>query len=222
MQTLYHLWLDPECRKIRLVLAEKGMEVNLITEEIWERREDFLALNPACEVPVLLTGEGHPLADSGAIAEFLEEVRPEPALLPGEAEDRAEIRRLVAWFDRKMARESTLPLIEERVMKRFLGMGEPDSHAIRAGLANLHIHLDYIGWLAERRSWLAGSEFSLADCAAGAHLSCLDYIGDVPWDEHPGAHDWYSRIKSRPSFRTLLSDLIPGLPPPKHYADLDF
>jgi glutathione S-transferase len=82
--------------------------------------------------------------------------------------------------------------------------------------------LDYIGYLTEQRRWIAGDELTLADITAAAHLSCVDYLGDVPWSDHPNAKDWYARIKSRPSFRPLLGDHIPGAPPPPHYADLDF
>ena len=191
-------------------------------EKIWERRTDFLALNPAGDVPVLIEPDGLVIADSGAIIEFLEETRPDPPLLSGGPAARAEIRRLCAWFDHKFRTEVTSNLVGEKIDKRFLGLGQPSSDAIRAGLANIHYHLDYIGYLAERRNWLAGPEFSVADMAAAAHLSCVDYIGDVPWDDHPEARDWYTRIKSRRSFRSLLSDHIPGAPPPKHYADLDF
>ena len=88
--------------------------------------------------------------------------------------------------------------------------------------ANIHTHMDYISYLVERRKWLAGHEFSLADITAAAHLSTLDYIGDVPWKDHESAKGWYARIKSRPSFRPLLGDRIPSAPPPSHYADLDF
>jgi glutathione S-transferase len=112
--------------------------------------------------------------------------------------------------------------VGEKIMKRFLRAGTPDSRAIRAGKTNVHTHLDYIGWLTERRNWLAGEALSVADIAAAAHLSCLDYLGDVPWEDHPAAKDWYARIKSRPSFRPILADHLPGEPPPKHYADLDF
>jgi glutathione S-transferase len=122
----------------------------------------------------------------------------------------------------KFHHEVTANLVDEKIMKRFLGLGEPDSGAIRAGNKNIHYHLDYIGYLTERRRWIAGDELSLADLAAAAHLSCVDYLGDVPWDDHLPAKDWYARIKSRPSFRSLLGDHIPGAPPPKHYADLDF
>ena len=136
--------------------------------------------------------------------------------------ERAEVRRLVAWFDGKFAHEVTDNLVGEKVMKRFLGFGEPDSAAIRAGHANIRTHLDYIAFLIERRSWLAGERLSLADIAAAAHISCVDYLGDVPWADHEAAKDWYARIKSRPSFRPLLADAIPGLAPSKVYADLDF
>ena len=128
----------------------------------------------------------------------------------------------MSWFDRKFDREVTDPLVGEKVMKRFLGLGEPNSRTVRAGLANIHQHLDYIAYLMERRKWLAGDHLSLADLAAAAHISVVDYLGDVPWADHEGAKDWYARIKSRPSFRPLLADHIPGIPPPKHYADLDF
>ncbi len=222
MRLLYHVALCPFSRKIRVVLHEKGLEFRLQVEKVWDRRPQFLALNPAGQVPVLVEDEGPVLAESSAIAEYLEEIRPKPALLGGDALARAEVRRLVLWFDLKFDREVTRNLVGEKLMKRFLGLGQPNSAAIRAGSANLPIHLDYVTYLTERRTWLAGERLSLADIAAAAHLSCLDYIGDVPWDDYPAVKEWYARIKSRPSFRPLLADHIAGLPPPKHYADLDF
>jgi glutathione S-transferase len=222
MRLLYHIWLSPACRKIRIVLAEKSLDFTMKVERVWERRPEFLALNPSGEVPVLIEPDGSVLADSWAIAEFLDEVYRDKLLLGLNPVDRAEVRRLVAWFDIKMNIEVTENLVGEKMMKRFLGFGEPNSLAIRAGKANLGHHLDYIGWLVERRRWLAGEHFSLADVSAAAHLSALDYIGDVPWDEYESAKEWYARVKSRPSFRGVLADHIPGAPPPKHYADLDF
>ena len=222
MLTLYHLWLSPFCRKVRVALAEKGVDFSLAVEKVWERREGFVELNPACEVPVLVEADGTVLADSNAICEYLEETRPDNRLIGFDPYVRAETRRLIAWFDMKFNNEVSRYLIEEKFMKRFMAMGEPDSQAIRAGSSNIGYHLEYIAYLIERRKWLAGDEFSLADIAAGAHLSSLDYLGAIPWDDHPAAKDWYARIKSRPSFRALLLDSIPGLLPPKHYADLDF
>jgi len=221
MLTLYHLWLSPVSRAVRVVAAEKGVAIELQVEPVWERRPEFLALNPAGDVPVLVDGDGFALS-GGAIAEYLDETVPAPPLIGADALERAEVRRLIAWFDGKFAREVTDNLVGEKVLKRFLGFGEPDSAAIRAGHANIRTHLDYIAFLIERRTWLASERLSLADIAAAAHLSCVDYLGDVPWADHEAAKDWYARIKSRPSFRPLLADAIPGLAPSKVYADLDF
>ncbi len=222
MLALHHFWLCPFSRKVRVVLGEKDVPFNLVFEKYWERPEAFLALNPAGQVPVLVDDDGIALADSNAICEYLDERYPDRPLIGFDARARAETRRLVAWFDGKFFEEVTRTVVDEKVLKRFMRMGHPDSGAIRAGQQNLGYHLDYIGWLTERRNWLAGDDFGLADVAAAAHLSCVDYLGDVPWSGHEAAKDWYARVKSRPSFRTLLADHIPGLAPPKHYADLDF
>jgi len=222
MRTLYHLWLSPMSRKVRLVLGEKKLPFELRFERTWERRPEFLAMNPAGKVPVLEDEDGAVVADSYAIVEYLEERYPEPSLLGKTAAERAETRRLAAWFDTLFDREVTSNLVNEKVFKKFLKMGQPDSEAIRRACENIRAHLDYIGQLAEQRNWLAGESVSLADLAAGAHLSACDYLGDVPWSKFPGAKTWYARLKSRPSFRPLLSDYIPGLPPPRNYADLDF
>ena len=222
MRTLYHLWLSPSSRKVRLMLAEKKLDFDMKIERTWERRDEFLSLNPTGKVPVLIDEDGSVIADSSVICEYLDERHPEPRLIGRGALARAETRRLVAWFDEKFRVEVSDNLIGEKVIKKFLGLGEPSVEAIRAGLANLKTHLDYISWLADSRNWLAGDDLSLADLAAAAHLSAIDYLGDVPWEDFPRAKDWYVRIKSRPSFRPLLKDRIPGLTPPKHYANLDF
>ncbi|MFO1105639.1 MAG: glutathione S-transferase family protein [Amaricoccus sp.] len=221
MRRLYHLPLSPFCRKIRLVLAEKKIEVELVEELPWERRMDYLRMNPAGKVPVLKIGD-LVLADSGAIFEYLEEVQPDPPLLPRKPADRAEARRLVAWFDDKFHQEVTANLLYERVNKKLMKAGYPESEKIKAGLRNIKYHLDYIGWLIDHRRWLAGDTMTIADFAAAAHLSCLDYVGDVDWSRSAGLHEWYSKIKSRPAFRSILADLVPGFTPPQHYADLDF
>jgi glutathione S-transferase len=222
MRVLYHLWMSPTCRKVRVVLREKQLDFEMRAENIWERRPEFLALNPAGDIPVLVESDGMAISGGDAISEFLDEVHPDPSLIGRQALARAEVRRLVHWFDDKFDREVTENLVGEKMMKRYLGRGAPDGAAVRAGHTNIHHHLDYIGYLTERRRWLAGDDFSLADIAAAAHLSCVDYLGDVPWNDHEDAKDWYARVKSRPSFRTILEDNIPGAPPQKHYANLDF
>lgn len=222
MRTLFHLWLHPFSRKVRIVLSEKQLDYELKLEKVWERRTEFLALNPAGDVPVLVEPDGTTLANSSVICEYLEEVYPSVNLLGPDAVQKAETRRLVSWFDVKFNREVTENLVGEKLMKRFLKLGEPHGPSIRAGHANIHYHLDYIGFLTEKRNWLAGDDFSLADIAAASHISAVDYIGDVPWEDHKTAHEWYSRIKSRPSFRPLLEERIPGFVPAGHYENVDF
>ncbi|WP_373086680.1 glutathione S-transferase family protein [Sneathiella sp.] len=222
MRTLYHFWISPACRKVRLALDEKCLKFELKVEKPWERRPGFMARNPAGEVPILIDENDALLADSTAICEYLEETYEDVPLLPDDRAGRAEVRRLVGWFDRKFYTEVTDNLVEEKIMKRLTKSGTPNTAAIRAGHHNIHYHLEYITYLVERRSWLGGDDYSLADIAAAAQLSSVDYLGDVPWEQHPVAKVWYARAKSRPSFRGILADNLPGMPAPKHYADLDF
>lgn len=221
MIRLYHVPLSPFCRKVRLSLAEKRLEVELVEEKYWERDPDFIRRNPAGKVPVLKI-DGVTLAESTPICEYIEEVYPSPPLLPRDPVKRHEVRRLVGWFDDKFHAEVTSKLLYERVNKKITKEGYPDSGNVKAGARAIKFHLEYLGWLLDERRWLAGSELSLADFAAAAHLSSLDYISDVDWTLSPTVRDWYAKIKSRPAFRSLLADNVPGFPAPAHYADLDF
>lgn len=218
---LYHFALSPFSRKVRLTLAEKRIEVQLVEERYWEQDGDFLRRNPAGKVPILKMGS-RSFVESTAICEYLEETVPQPALLPTSPEDRYEVRRLVGWFDDKFNDEVTSKLLGERVFRKLMGTGYPDSTNVKAGARAIKFHLDYMAWLLESRRWLAGNEMSFADFAAAAHLSCLDYISDVDWNRSEVVKDWYAKIKSRPAFRSILADQVPGFPPPGHYADLDF
>lgn len=225
MRRLHHFVLSPFCRKVRLVLGEKKLTFELVAERPWERRAEFLALNPLAQVPVMIEESGVVISDSTAITEYFEEVHSQPPLLPSRPAERAEVRRLVALADQLFFTEVSGPLIREKVLKRF-GWAQaqdtsPDIAAIRSAVEALRRHLAFIGDLAEKRGWLAGS-LSLADFAVAAHILCLDYLGDVAWENVPQVREWYARTKSRPCFRPLLTDHLPGMPPPRHYANLDF
>jgi len=222
MRVLYHLPLSPFSRKVRLVLTEKRLPFELLAEKVWERRPEYLELNPANTVPTLREPNGLVIADSGVICEYLDEAYPDLPLMGRSLADRVEVRRLAAWFDGKFAQEVTANLLGEKFMKRLTGRGNPDGGAIRTGYANLRSHMAYIGWLAETRKWLAGNTLSVADFACASHLSALDFASDVDWSLSAPAREWYARMKSRPSFRAILADRVAGVTPPAHYADLDF
>ena len=221
MATLYHVPLSPFCRKVRLSLAEKKIDCELIEERYWEQEPDFLRRNPAGKVPVLKI-DGMIMSESAAICEYLEEAYPEMPLMPKDPVGRYEVRRLVGWFDDKFHHEVTSKLVYERVNKKVMKQGYPDSKNVKAGSKMIKYHLDYLTWLLDQRRWLAGDVMTLADFAAAAHLSSLDYISDVDWNRSEVVKDWYAKIKSRPAFRNILADQVPGFLPPPHYADLDF
>ena len=227
MPKLHHFPLDPFARRIRLALAEYGVAGLLAEEKPWEPSGELLMINPAGTLPVLIDDDGAVVSGLEALTEYLEETRFEKlALIPGNARERAEIRRLTGWFDTTFYAEVSEPVLTEKIVRRFMprerGGGPPDMGRVRRGLDRLKAHLDYVGALADDRKWLAGDQLSNADLAAAAHLSSIDYLGDVPWIDFPVAKAWYQRIKSRPSFRPLLADTVRGMLPPVAYADLDF
>lgn len=232
MATLIHYPLCPFSRSIRLALAECDIEAQLEMEKPWEWNGDFLSVNPAGTLPVLRDDDEVTVCGAYAISEYLADTEADEtedmrafAFFPGDEVERAEVRRLVDWFHIKFNDEVSTYLLGEKLYRRFdpeRGGGAPDMDLVRAGQANLRYHLGYIGHLTMARNWLAGEYLSFADLAAAAHLSCIDYLGDVPWHEAEAAKDWYARIKSRRSFRTLLTDRVPALKPPDHYADPDF
>jgi glutathione S-transferase len=228
MPKLYHSPLDPASRRIRLAMAEYGIDLELIEERPGQPSDTLNELNPAGLTPVLIDDDRSIVSGVEALGEYLEETRgsPKTTLLGRTPTERAETRRLVAWFDRKFNAEVSEPLLTEKLVRRFLprerGGGPPDMARVRGAQANIRMHLEYISTLADERNWLAGANLSLADFAAAAHLSCLDFLGEVPWASAGSAKIWYQRIKSRPSFRPLLTDYVRGLTPPPNYVDLDF
>jgi glutathione S-transferase len=229
MFTLFHHPFCPHSRFVRLILGEHGLDVRLVEERVWERHEEFLALNPAGTTPVLLD-EKQAVPGPAIIAEYIDETLGDETaqrrLLPRTMADRIEVRRLMAWFNEKFFEEATHPLVTERIYKRFMseehGGGAPAADVIRAAKTNVRYHLAYVGWLAQRRNFLAGDHLTYADLAAAAHISVIDYLGDVPWIEDDAAKVWYARVKSRPSFRPLLSEWLAGVPASSTYVDLDF
>lgn len=220
-RTLHHFPFDPASRQARLALGEKKLAFAESVVRYWEQPEEFRRLNLSGIPPVLVEG---PLVvcELPAVLGHVEEQHDGVSLIPVTAIERAEMRRLQQWFDRKFMFEVDGPILFERMEKRLQGLGAPEAGPLRQGREALRWHLGYIETLASGRNWLAGDTLSFADLAAAAHLSVLDYFGEAPWAQFPAAKTWYMRIKSRPSFRPLLSDRLPGVAPVGHYCDLDF
>jgi len=226
VERMWHLYQFPLCpfsRKVRFLMAEKGIIYELVRESPWEARDEFLDLNPAGMTPVLVADDSAAtLVDSQAICEYFEETIEHFPLISGSTLARAEIRRLVAWFDQIVYRDVVAPLLNERMIKRIVSRASPDGGALRDAMRKANTHMDYMDYLLDHRSWLAGGTMTLADLAAAAHRSAISYLGDGPWKQDNAAKAWYARVKSRPSFRPLLSEWLAGVPASRTYVDLDF
>lgn len=228
MRIVHHYPLCPYSRKVRLCLTEKKLDFTSEIENFWEKKPDYLKINPQGYVPALVDLNGSIILDSNAITEYLEEAYPDRKLYPEELLARAEVRRLINWFDTRFANEVSLVLLWEKVIKsqyaKVNGQKSeaPNSALIRHLKSVLANYMEYIAWLVDRRNWLAGDHFSMADITVAAHLSTVDYFGDVNWDKFESVKNWFMRIKSRPSYRNLLNDKIPSLAPAAHYTELDF
>jgi len=223
MWQLYQFPLCPFSRKVRLTMAEKGLAVELVRVSPWQDDDDFADLTPARQTPVLVeAAKGVVLIDSTAICEYFEETVDRAPMIPGTAVNRAEIRRLVSWFDIKLYQDAVAPLMHERMLKRLITREPPDAQALRRAMTAIDGHLDYLDYLLDHRRWLAGPALTLADLTAAAQLSVADYLGGIDWRGHKQTVDWYAVIKSRPSFRPLLGERMEVIMPPKHYDQPDF
>lgn len=221
MVLLVHHSISPQSRKVRLIMAEKKMLFVLKEEEPWQISGNILELNPAGDLPVLVF-DGNVISGNYAVTEYLEESNPQYRLLPENVKDRAEVRRIMDWFDVKFYNEVYKYIVAEKIIKRFQLRQAPNSKILKAGLNNLKFHMEYVDYLADRNSYLGGKSMTLADLTVAAHLSVIDYLGDIPWGDYKNAKVWYAKMKSRPSFKDILKDNIRGITPSKTYADLDF
>jgi glutathione S-transferase len=222
---LYHFAFDPGSRAARLALGEAKVAFEETPVRPWEPGCPVAGLNPSGMPPVLQVSEtSRPLTlcETAAILGWLEDRAREPFLMPADPAERAETRRLVGWFDRRFTDEVNAVLLHERMEKPLLRLGSPDARALRAGREALRFHLAMLEDLLASRDALSGRRVGQADFVAAAHLSVLDYFGEVPWANWPGLKTWYMKLKSRPSFRPLLADRFPGVAASAWYADLDF
>ena len=221
MVLLVHHSISPQSRKIRLIMAEKKMLFVLKEEEPWNISQDIMKINPSGELPVLIF-DGNVISGNYAITEYLEESSPQYKLLPEDLKERAKTREIMNWFDTKFYNEVYKYIVTEKIIKRFQLKEAPNSKVLKAGLNNLKYHMQYIDYLADRNNYIAGNTLSLADLTVAAHISIIDYLGDISWNDYKNAKLWYAKVKSRPSFKDILKDNIKGIHPSANSTNLDF
>jgi glutathione S-transferase len=213
MRRLVHLLLSPPSRFARLLIAEKRLSCDPVAPE------DCLS-----HLPVFIDLDGSRAVGLWAVVDHLEGTYPDNPMAPEDPAQRAESLRILDWAMGPFLDTVTRRIVYEKASQRFTGSPQrhaPDMGVIRGGREALRAALTLLGAQAEKNGYLAARECSVGDLAIAAHISALDYFGEVPWAEFPAMTEWYMRMKSRPAFRTLLGDRVPGQPPVAHYADLD-
>lgn len=231
---LYHFPFDPPSRLVRIVLNEKKLGFNEIVTRYWQAPEALLRLNPSGLLPVLVESDatsGRKLSqkkwcESRAILDYLDSRLHTQeclvSLLPDDSFERAEALRLVSWLEKRFDFEVNSYVLHEKMEKQLMGLGPPDMGVLRQGREALRAHLLMFDSLLEARTWLCGKSLSVADFALSAHLSIYDYFDEINWSRFSSLKTWYSAIKSRPSFRSILADRVAGFHPSPHYDELDF
>ena len=223
MQKLYHHPICPLSRQIRIYLKEFGIEFSMLKEDYWLRRKEFLKINPANNLPVLeLQDPISNLIGTYSIIEYMKETYENFYFMPSEKILRADTRKYISWFNNKFYREVSKILIDEKMIRLLMRYGEPRSNFIRAAKANLTEHSKFLSKILEKNSYIVSEKISCADIAAAAHISVVDYFGEINWDSWSIIKQWYSVIKSRPAFQPILQDRIAGFTPPRDYSNLDF
>jgi glutathione S-transferase len=206
----------------RIYLKEKALEHELIMDFPWNRKNTFSKHHVFSDLPTLMDLDGAVLEGWYAIIEHLEQSYRASSLLGITQKEKAESRRIVILFNEMFFADVTKNIVFEKIIKKYVENSSPDSSSIRRGIGEIKKYFGYITALTDCRNWLSGNDFSLADIAAAAQISCIDYVGAVEWNDYPDVKNWYVRIKSRPSFRDILQDRIPNVTPPDHYQELDF
>jgi glutathione S-transferase len=213
MRRLTHLLLSPPSRFARLMVGEKRLACDPVAAE-----------DLGAHLPLFVDLDGTRCEGLWAIVDHLEGTYPDQPLVPEDANARGEALRLLDWAMGSFQENVTRKIVYEKASQRFTGAAArraPDMNVVRDGRDALKQALARLGEAAETNGYLASRDCTLGDLAVAAHMSALDYFGEVPWSEFPQATEWYMRMKSRPSFRSLLADRVPGQPPAAHYADLD-
>ena len=221
MITLYHYYLCSSSRYIRLILEEHKISYDTQLENYWKPQTDFLKLNPAGHLPVLVNEENFPVVGANACIEYVKDLEVRSKLFVNDYREKAEINRLVHWFDVIFKKEVFDPIIYEKIFSGILDNITPNSENIRAALNNLDFHIQYFNYLLNSKNYFIKDDLTYLDFLAAANFSVLDYLGVLNFKDYENIKEWYFKIKSRPSFKTLLKDQIVGLNPHENYKIID-
>jgi glutathione S-transferase len=195
--------LSPFVRKVHVVAAEKGLEIEMVLGRPGEPSPEFLAASPFRKIPALQDGDFN-LADSTAIVTYFDGLQPEPAIAPGDARARARAVWFEEFADTILAAAGGKVLFNTLVGPRLMGIAG-DEAAAEQGRKDLGPIMDYLESQCGD-GWLAGDQFSIGDVAVACGLRSLGYVALEPDPaRHPHAAAWYARVKARPSWQKVAA-----------------
>ncbi len=197
---LYDSKMAPNPRRVRIFLAEKGIDVPTEQVDIGKsanREPDFLALNPLGLVPVLVLDDGTPISESVAICRYFEEIHPDPPLLGTDAKDRA----VVEMWQRRMEFEVALPIMRtfQNTHDYFKGRMEQVAEYGEVCRRQAEARLAWLDGVLAEREFVAGDRYTIADITAlvGIDFGRVVKIGIADDQKHLAA--WHERVSGRPS-----------------------
>lgn len=196
---IYGFPLSPFVRKVVVVAQEKGVEAEVVPVNPMQPSDEFRSVSPYCKIPAI-DDDGFKLADSSAIAHYLEAKLPEPALLPADPQARAK----AIWFDEvadTVVMAAGGAMVFNRLVKpRFLGQ-DCDEAAAQAAEEAVTGRLGYLEGVLGDDGWLDG-QFSLGDIAIASVFRTFEYTGwKLDADAYPRLAAWYARVRERPSWQ---------------------
>ncbi|WPX97960.1 glutathione S-transferase family protein [Candidatus Fokinia crypta] len=224
---LHYSSICPLSRMVRIALLEQKYQLHLVEENYVHDNHEILAINPLGTLPFMVFQDNTVIKNLWGIIDYIINKNDifghtvMPSFLKNF--ERAEILFNVEWFCTKFFNDVTLPIIQQKIVNFTTKRIPPNSTSIRNALRNMHIHMEYLKLSLAESNYIESSTPTIADYSAAAQISILDYTGDIMWNTiNKRIKGWYSLIKSRPSFRTVLKDRILSLSPPPHYEDPDF
>jgi glutathione S-transferase len=196
---------SPYTRKVRIVLAEKKIECELVPVDVQPVENPVNAHNPLGKIPTLILDDGTALYDSRVIVEFLDSVSPISRLIPEGTRDRLAVRRWEALAD---------GVTDAGILVRYESVRDKNEQSpawIDKQVARMRRGMTQMAAELGERSWCNGDRYTLADIALGCCLGWLDFRkpGGVDWHkEYPALAKHYGKLMERPAF----ADTIPQVP----------
>ncbi|MDC3024017.1 glutathione S-transferase family protein, partial [Alphaproteobacteria bacterium] len=147
MYKLYYMPLNFYCRAARIILLEKKINFQIVNEPFWKRRIEFLKINPAGDLPVVVDQNRTNIIGYEGLVEYLEDQGVGAKLLGDSPLKRLEVRRICMWVGRKLQKEVMENILDERVFNSLKENSQPSSNILNAGRKNLNNHMKYFDWI---------------------------------------------------------------------------